>query len=180
MTSELWLANLAAWWLQTGVTATLAALLLRTRPARPPRAALAYLQALLGMCLLLPLIEPWRAAAVTSRISARAVSTFRASTPGSVSVSMAALVLALLAVGIAVRLMWLILGYLRLRHYRDHGSRPGEEIASLKETLGVRAEVYVSREVSGPVTFGFRRPTVLLPARWSELDPASRAAIACH
>ena len=180
MTSDLWLANLAAWWAQTGVMIMLAALLLRMLPARSPRVALAYLQALLGACLLLPLIEPWRAAAAGARISQGAVSAVRVSAKGAVPVSIPRLILVFLAAGIVVRLTWLALGYLRLYGYRRHARSVDTAIASLQETIASRAEVYVSREVSGPVTFGFRRPTILLPAKWSELDPASRAAIACH
>lgn len=180
MTSDLWLANLVAWWLQAGVITAVAVLLLRTMPIRSPRAVLAYLQALLCLCLVLPAIEPWRTAAVSSRISRTAVSALRVSARTAVPISLTKLMLVFLAAGIVARLTWLTLGYLRLRGYRRHARSVGLEIASWQETLGIRAEVYVSREVSGPVTFGFRHPTVLLPAKWSELDPASRAAIACH
>jgi len=62
MNSSAWLSNLAAWWLQTGTVTAMAAMLLRATPVRSPRAMLAYLQALLSLCLVLPALEPWRVA----------------------------------------------------------------------------------------------------------------------
>lgn len=180
MNSGAWLGNLVAWWLQTGVITTLAALLLRTMPVRAPRAMLAYLQGLLGVCLLLPALEPWRTAAAGSRISMGASSTLRVSGLTSVHISTESLVLLLLGVGIAFRLSWLGVGYWRLCSYRREAWPLDAETAALRGMLGVRAAVRVTDGVSGPVTFGFWRPTVLLPARWPDLDPVRRAAIVCH
>ena len=180
MNSDLWLANLVAWWLQAGVITTLAALLLRMMRVGSPRAMLVYLQALLGACLLLPLLEPWRSAAVASRISARVASTLRATTMGAVPISVSSIVLVLLVTGAGVRLIWLGIGYCRLCRYRRDAWRPGVEVAAQQERLGVLAEVRICSEISVPVTFGFRRPTVLLPSRWFDLDSRSRTAIVCH
>jgi TonB family protein len=180
MTSDLWFANLVAWWMQAGVMAAVAALLLRAIPVRSPRAVMAYLQALLVVCLLLPVLEPWRSASVTSRISAGVASTLHVSTLGAVPVSISRVMLVLLAAGVAVRLIWLAMGCWKLHRYRFDAWSLGEEIAPLQERLGVRAEVGVSSEVPVPVTFGFWRPTVLLPARWCDLDSASRTAIVYH
>ena len=180
MNSDLWLANLVAWWLQAGVITTLAALLLRMMRVGSPRAMLVYLQALLGACLLLPLLEPWRSAAVASRISARVASTLRATTVGDVPISVSSVVLALLAAGAGGRLIWLAIGYWRLCRYRRDAWPLGVDVAAPQERLGVRGEVRISSEISVPVTFGVRRSTVLLPARWCELDPASRTAILYH
>jgi TonB family protein len=180
MNSSVWLANLEAWWLQAGVITALAAVLLRMMPVRAPGAVLLYLQALLGVCLLLPVLEPWRAAAAVSRIYVGASSTLRVSGLATVPVSTQTLVWVLLGAGMAFRLIWLGLGYWRLCRYRRDAWPAGPEIAALQKTLGVRAEVSVSGEISGPVTFGFARRTILLPTRWPDLDPASRTAIACH
>src|SRR5579872_7178048 len=166
MKPDLWLANLVAWWLQAGVITVLAAMLLRTMRLGCPRATLGYLQALLGVCLLLPVLEPWRSAPVASRISRSAASSFRATTPGAVPISVASAVLVLLVAGAGVRLIWLAIGYWRLCRYRRDARPLGAEIAAAQERLGVRAEVRICSQISVPVTFGFRRPTVLLPARW--------------
>lgn len=180
MNSSLWLTNLAAWWLQTGVIAAMAALLLRAMPVRSPRAIGAYLQALLGLCLLLPIIEPWRAASAASLATTSAASSLRVSTPSPVLISFPSAVLLVLTVGIAVRFVWLALGYWRLRRYRRDAWPVDTEIAALNEKLGVEAEMQISSDLSTPVTFGFWRPTILLPACWPDLDPASRTAIAYH
>ena len=180
MNSGVWLNNLAAWWLQTGIVTAMAAVLLRTMPVRSPRAMLAYLQALLSLCLVLPALEPWRVASDAPLAATSAVSTLRISTLSGVPISFPSAVLVLLGAGIAVRLMWLTVGYWRLRRYRRDASLVHAEAAALREKLGVKAEMWVSSEISTPVTFGFRRPTVLLPACWRDLEPASCTAIAYH
>jgi TonB family protein len=170
MTADTWVADLVAGWLQIGIITAVAALLLRLMPVRSPKTVLAYLQALLGVCLLLPAVEPWRAAPVTTRISASAASILRISTPSAAPVSASNVLLALIAAGIAARLIWLVIGYAKLRGYRHQASSVENE----------HAAVYVSADVSGPVTFGFWRPTVLLPSRWLDLDPAHQSVILCH
>ena len=42
------------------------------------------------------------------------------------------------------------------------------------------AEFRICDDVSSPVTFGWRRPVVLLPARFPELDRRMQDAILCH
>ena len=87
MNSSAWLSNLAAWWLQTGTVTAMAAMLLRATPVRSPRAMLAYLQALLSLCLVLPALEPWRVASAASPAATSAVSTLRVSALSGVPVS---------------------------------------------------------------------------------------------
>ncbi len=178
MSADVWLANFVACWLQAAVITTAAALLLRILPVRSPSIALAYLQALLCVCMLLPAVEPWRAAPVTTGISAAAVSVFRVSTPRAVPISASKVLFALLALGAAARLIWLVAGYAKLRGYRSRATPLA--IEPLPIARGARAAVYVSPEVSGPVTFSFRHPAVLLPSRWLDLDPARQNAILCH
>jgi len=180
MKSELWLANLMAWWLQAGIITMLAALLLRAMRPGSPRATLGYLHVLLSVCLLLPVLEPWRSSPVMSRISARAVSTMRATALGAVPISVPSIVLVLLVIGAGVRVIWLAIGCRRLCRYRRDASPLGVEIATPQERLGVRAEVKVYSEIAVPVTFGLLRPTVLLPARWFDLDSQHRSAVLCH
>ena len=44
----------------------------------------------------------------------------------------------------------------------------------------MEADIRVSDAISSPVTFGFLRPVILLPANFSELDAAVQEAILCH
>jgi len=178
MTAEVWLADLVACWMQIGVITTVAALLLRIMPVHSPGTALPYLQALLGVCLLLPAVEPWRAVPVTSGISAAAVSVFRVSAPGATAIPLSKVLLAVLATGIAARLIWLVIGYKKLDGYRRRATPL--EIEPLRNALAPHAQAFLSSEVAGPVTFTLRRPTVLLPSRWLDLEPARQKAILCH
>ncbi len=170
MNADVWLANLVACWLQVAVITIAAALLLRMLPPRSPSTALAYMQMLLGTCLLLPAVEPWRAAAVTKGISAGAVSVFHISATDAAPIPASNVLLAVLAAGITARLIWLVIGYVKLWGFRHQASPLENE----------HAEVYISADVSGPVTFGFWRPTVLLPSRWLDLDPARQNVVLCH
>ena len=131
----------------------------------------------------LPVAAGFGTVAIGSRNVAyfrRAASKLRATAPGAVPISIASAVLVLLVAGVGVRLIWLAIGYWRLHRYRRDTGPLDAEIAAPQERLGIRAEVRICSEISVPVTFGFWRPTVLLPARWFDLDSRSRAAIVCH
>ncbi len=47
-------------------------------------------------------------------------------------------------------------------------------------SLAPRAEFRWSRDVAQPVTFGIRRPIVLVPERFNELSDEGQRAVACH
>jgi TonB family protein len=179
-----WFTNLCAWWLQVAALSAIAALMLRLARLRSPQSVLACWQVLLGAFLLLPVIQPWRSPAalggssvtmaVTTRISPRAAP------PYAPAVS---LLFGVLFTGTAARLMWLAIGYTRLRGCRRR-ARPvdprHEALEPSRTVAGASPEVCVSCEVTAPVTFGLASPTVLLPARWLELDSARQHAILCH
>lgn len=182
MNAALWAANLAVYWLQAGVIIVLAAVLLRAFRVRSTEATLVYLQTLLGACLLLPAVEPWRTAPAAEQSSVGKVSVARISAVGAEHPSVFTVLIAVVAAGVLARLIWLGVGYARLRRYRRR-ARPVDahpEIECLQAALGVRPRVYVSSDVPGPVTFGCLRPAILLPSRWLELDQASRRSIVCH
>jgi TonB family protein len=83
--------------------------------------------------------------------------------------------LLLLGAGALVRLSWLAAGLGRLRQYRRH-SQPLEPVSS----WSVEADLRLSGDVASPVTFGLRKPVVLLPARFPEFGAPMREAILCH
>ena len=125
MSLELLLRNLAAWSVQVGVLALAAAALSRLAPVERPAARLALGQGLLFAVLLLPLLQPWPAAAGAVSWSigpslplgeageATAVPPARGQWP--------AIVAALLATGVALGFARLALGLLRLRSLRRAG-----------------------------------------------------------
>jgi TonB family protein len=153
-----------------------------------PRVRLAYWQALLAAILVLPLVQPrpetfagfaeeiWAGGPWLSRVAAPALAGRSAGMP------LSSLFLLVLALGAAARLAWLALGLRTLRAWRRDAvpADLGAEVTAMQAQLGVRARFLISDRVSSPVTFGWRRATVLLPAGFSGLAPAARRSIACH
>jgi TonB family protein len=177
MSTGLMFDNVVAYSLQIGMLVGVAAVIPSLLRLRQPGAKLVYWQILLAACLLLPL-QPWRQVVaagtvqVTTVITAvqplhRATSGFR--------IPRSELALLVLLAGMAIRLGWLAVGFWKLRGYRRH-SRPLEPAPS----WGVEASLLVSDEVASPVTFGWRKPVVLLPAKFPALDARVQDAILCH
>ena len=73
-------------------------------------------------------------------------------------------------------------GVRRLRRYRESAELLPLPplLASVQARLGVQAEFRLCDDVAGAVTFGLRRPVVLLPANFLELAPAHQEAVVCH
>ena len=181
---NLWFANAVAYWLQVAVISMAAALGARIARMRSPVCELACCQVLMGVFVLLPMLEPWstRLPAVTG-ISIAAAAARRAPFLGPAHLPFVPLLGAVVIVGIAGRLMWLVMGYLRLRRWRREASPLGAHhalIEPLRAAVHCPVEVYLSTEVRAPVTFGLRPAAVLLPIRWLDLDPSLRSAIVGH
>jgi len=143
------------------------------------KARLRMWQGLLVALLLLPAIEPWN----TPPVEADSVAASSAVTAAS---QVAALPRAhwrpeywlwAIAAGAVLRLLWVAAGFLRLRRYRQQ-ARPLTK-PPLPFTLDA-ASWYASDSVPGPVTYGWRRPVILLPARVLALPADLREAIECH
>jgi TonB family protein len=172
------LDNLVQYSLQIGMLVGLAAFVPAILRLRLPGAKLAYWHILLAACLLVPLAAPKRqdVAAGTVEITSKVI----AVQPGAPAhgpwvPTRSQMALMALAAGTLARLAWLGMGLRRLRQYRRH-SRPLEPASS----WSVEADVRVSGDISSPVTFGWRRPVILLPAQFPALDPRMREAILCH
>jgi len=180
------LADLAAWWLQSGLLLGAGLLLPSLLRLRDPAVRLRLGQLLLAAALLLPLVQPAarpggaEEAAALPRLSLAVLVTGDAAR-GPVSLETA--VLSLLAAGVALRLAGLGVGLARLRAVRRR-SLPltplPAVVASATARTGASAEFLVSRDVGSPVTLGWLRPAVLLPEAFSSLGPAEQEAVACH
>src|SRR5579871_2899664 len=170
--------NFVAWSAQLTVLIAMGAIAALT--LTPGRARLVFWQGLLAIALLLPVFEPWThppsgtgdsitisaSPAVVTAAPARHGLTFRRE-------SMLWVVLA----GAALRGLWIGAGFLRLRRHRlasRHLMNPPVPF----ESLGIRW--YVSDAISGPVTFGWLRPAIILPSNVCALPDDLREAIACH
>lgn len=172
-----WLRNLIAYSAQIGILALAGGLVLHLLRIRIPRIRLLCWQILLAACLLLPAIpfrRPWDGAS-TIQISTSPLSIPAPARQGAPRPAPAAWFFTLLGAGIAARFARLGLGLWRLRRYRHHSRIVEGAFQELQHRLGAFADIRVSDEISGPVTFGFLRPAVLLPQ--AALDDES---IACH
>src|SRR5579862_2314215 len=170
--------NLLAWSAQISILAIAAAAAACT--LRHSRARLYFWQAVLAVALLLPAIAPWKQPitvalpVVSSLVLATngvPVSDVPASTNWGVEQ-----ILVLLAAGAALRLVWMATGLLRLARIRKRA----QLLRHPPVAFGESASWYVSDQVSGPVTFGWLRPTILLPTKVCELTPSAQEAIASH
>lgn len=178
---NLWCANAVAYWLQVAVISMAAVLVARTFRLRSPSGALVVWQALLCLFLLLPVFEPWSAEpADISGISFAAAAAQRIPSGGHTQLPVLPLLSGVLIAGMAVRLIWLAMGCVRLRRWR-------REACPLDANQGMQAvitwaqpKMYLSSEVPAPVTFGLWHPAVLLPVRWLDLEPELQSAIVCH
>jgi len=170
-------SNLVAYSLQIGLLVGVAAAAPALLRLASPRARLAYWHILLGACLMLPLLRPWRPQIVTDAVSVTStiISAAPASAPAKRSIPPTQIALAVIAIGALCRLVWLGVGFHRLRRLR-RGSRP-LDVAFPRDTA---ADLRIADEIASPVTFGLRRPVVLLPPQFPELDARAQEAILCH
>ncbi len=166
--TEVILRNLLAYSEQIAVLIAAGAILLHflklTGAAR-----LRCLQALLGVSLLIPLLQPWQTPLVKSTItiSTRALGYVdQSAAPQTWTFPTYSVLAALIGAGVLVRLVLLILGLYRLGRYLEKGRFVPDALGAEKERVGVWPDVFVSDELKGPVTFGFLRPVILIPARW--------------
>jgi TonB family protein len=171
--------NLVLYSLQIGLLVGVAALVPAALRLRVPRARLAYWHILLAACLLLPQLRPWRRDVVVAdvQISTHILSE-QPGPPAPRTLPWSQIALSMLAAGMVGRLAWLGAGFWKLRQYRRRARlAPPTEIAMPWES---RAAVLLSDDITSPVTFGWRRPVVLLPARFPEFGARVQQAILCH
>jgi TonB family protein len=172
------LNNLLTYSLQIGLLIGVAGWIPAAARLRSPKARLAFFHALVAACLLLPALRPWKSKSIALEAPVTLEHAATASTgvvAARASLDPAILVFAVLAAGIVARLGMLALGMLRLRRYRLR-SLPLPSVANWSS----EADIRVSPDISGPVTFGFVRPVVLLPAHFPDLPLEMRDAILCH
>jgi beta-lactamase regulating signal transducer with metallopeptidase domain len=196
MSTALWFSNLLFWSAQVALLALAAAFLPRLFQIRQPRVLLAYWRALLAICLMLPVIQPWhRLPSVAAIVIAPDVSALRVLPSSAPAVShwhfpslqlIAQILGVVILAGIAARFAILAMGLLRLRQLRQSSSPItlfAESTAVLEEMrarVNASAEFRLSPDVDSPVTFGFTSPMVLLPKRFPSMNPRFQATIACH
>jgi TonB family protein len=182
-------ANLFSYCAQVMLVVLLCAGLPRLLGLRAPGVHYAFWRTLLAVCLLLPLVQPWRPVImVFVPAPGQPPPTFAAGPPpgppppGVVSpFDWTAVVLAILLAGIVARLSWIALGTVRLQSMRRRASAtPAAGFADLQELIGTRVPIFWSPDARHPVTFGIFRPVVLLPDALAREDAAAQRAVLAH
>jgi len=148
-----------------------------------PKARWVFWQIVLLCLLLLPAIEPWKPSPIEAITASASVIVHIA--PGQSAPIpwytrlrwKPEYLLIVLGAGTALRLVWIATGFVRLRRYRKN-AQPLADPPLYFVAKSVRW--YVSRAISGPVTYGWLRPSILLPERALALPAELREAIACH
>jgi beta-lactamase regulating signal transducer with metallopeptidase domain len=143
------------------------------------RARLYFWQAILAVSLMLPAIAPWNQPVAVAPPPSALVTlpAERVMAPVAVSTrwGMEQLVV-LLAAGTALRMLWMTVGLLRLVRIRNHARLLEQPPVAFTGDV----HWYVSDQVRGPVTFGWLRPCILLPAGIQDLPAsAQEAAMNC-
>src|SRR5439155_2575480 len=155
-----WIDNLVAYSLQIAAVVAAGTWLHVLFRLKPPAVLLAYWQALLAACLLLPVLQRWHPTVLpfvpnvpVTGVSISAPLAPHASGSGFM-VPYRAIAL-VLAIGVALRLLWLLIGLVRLCSYRRNArsvSAISQAVLEAKSLVGVHADIYLSGEIDSPVT----------------------------
>lgn len=181
-------ANFVAYAAQVTIVVLACAGLPRLLGLRAPGPQYAFWRMVLGVCLLLPILQPWRAGVMVFVPRPTHDAALQAAPPAPPAPSPAPQAAALdweaaaqlaILLGIAIRLTWIGLGMVRLRRIRRRANDAALGFGDLQQAIGVGAPIFWSSEVRHPVTFGLIEPVVLLPMALKAADlPAQRAVVA--
>jgi len=203
---EISVGNVWAWALQVAALAGVGVLLPALLRMTSPRARVLHFRTLLLVCLALPLLQPWvprpapavAPAAVSPAGAAAGGDLLQSSAPAGAPPptddgapgfftlrgrSMESIVAGAYAAGVAARLAWLALGLFSLARLRRTAlpldPRP-ESVDAAARLVGTDAAFLVSSRVVRPVTFGLRRPVVLVAPGFEAFAPDQQTAVAAH
>jgi TonB family protein len=176
--------NAIAYGLQVLLVIAAGALLPRVFRIHLPKARLWFWQGLLAVCLLLPFVQPRRMANINFTIDQGPM---QAGTPVAMvpakQLPVAGTLLGIYAAGVALRGIWLLMGLLRLRRYRQNATElypAPSALAAAQERLATFPDIRISSDIASPVTFGLSNPVILLPPGFLDLNERSQEAIAVH
>jgi TonB family protein len=178
--------NLVALSAQSGCVVVAAALISYVLRVGRPTIHYGFWRLVLAVCLVLPWLQTPRPP--TSPLDP-VVTVSTAATAGdasNVALERASIdwefwVVTIVVCGAALRLAWMVVGYIRLRRLRVAGECVDAiEITELQTALRTRAEIRQVDGVRQPVTFGVLRPIVLLPSTLRRRSAEIRQAILAH
>ncbi len=173
MTLSLLISNGASWAVQVMLVAGATGLALSSLRVSDAKVRLRTWHASLAVCLLLPLVGRWETVAPQFPIVVPAESTGTA--PWQLWAA------AVVLVGIAARVAWLCVGMGKLRGLRRRSTPWSPHwFDDLAQRIGVSAAMRVSREIRSAVTFGVRRPRILVPDRLVGVPKSHQQAVVAH
>ena len=188
MISAAALGNVLAWSLQAAVIVGAACVLPWLLRLDAAGVRYAYWRGVALLCLALPWIQPYRQVHASPPSAAvTVVDTFATSAVSSAAHTIphtdwAAVAFATMAIGIVLRLLWLGFGLVKLRQLHLSAAMEPTVVvdADLQSTLGTRAHIRYAPDLDQPVTFGVRRPVVLLPEVLRAQSPDIQRAVIGH
>jgi TonB family protein len=191
------LTNLVAWIVQGCLVALVAAAASRLLPIDAPAVRYAWWRTVLAVAVLLPLVQPWQPIGLlptgllpidAPALSVSVVPAAATLTPGTpatatrTALQPSTAAAGVLVAGVLLRLGWLALGLMRLRRLRTAGEPAATSGApdALQQIREAGASVRYVPRLRQPVTFGLRRPVVLLPERLAAMAPPIQRAVLVH
>jgi TonB family protein len=200
MTPASFVRDLAAFWVQIAFVVVVVAGLLRV-VSMPARARYVCLRLALLACLAAPWMlrsvvvvtlepRPERIAGAVAPVAVGPAERLTAAVPQSATaapayalpeIPSATVALFALFAGVAARGLWLAVGVLRLRRLRRRAMLvDSPDYAAAQQQVGTSAAIAQVEGLPQPVTFGFRRPIVLLPETLANAPAALRRAVVTH
>lgn len=146
----------------------------------------AYWRATALLCLTLPWIQPYQQTRGSSQATVAVVTSENATSSAiagtAQSVHWESVLVALLAIGIIVRLGWLAAGLMKLGRLRRCASRHALAAVDgeLQGLVATRPEIRYAPEIQHPITFGVLKPLVILPESLREQPPEIQSAVLGH
>jgi bla regulator protein blaR1 len=189
MTTSIVLSDIVSYSLQLTLVIGAGAVLAVAFRIREPKVTLACWRTLLAVCLLLPLCQPWLTSdgpIAEPSIASQGIdieAQFSPAVAVAASWSITSLALLILCTGAAIRAVWLTTGAWTLARLRRTAQRLAPLPAAFCEAearIGVQPGIYVSDRIAGPITFGWRRPVVIVPPSVLEMPVHVQEAIAYH
>ena len=177
MSLTLVVGNLGSWALQTLLLIAVTGAVLALLRVTDPRLRLRTWHGILGAALLLPFMQRWRIDAVA------AASPSVDAAAGAARFAWEPWLAAFVVIGIAARAGWMAAGLRQLRRLRLTAT-PWRPLPAwyrgLAADAGVSASLAASRDIDSAVTFGVRRPAILVPGRLLDAPEPHQRAIVAH
>ena len=179
--------NLVAYSLQVAAIVLIATIAVAILRVHVPGVRYVIWRVVLALCLVLPFIQgrqlPETASSGGAAIeTAVSPSVVPAAAQSALPFDWTSAALPVIAAGVVARLGWLALSFGRLHRLRRRGERAESCRAhdDLQELIGVRCDVHFVDRLRQPVTFGLRRPVILLPAALAEASDEVQRAVISH